>query len=158
MVAAILAVALFAAACGSSSSPSSAGTSQAASSAGSSSGTSTATQSGASAPAVADLGAAQKPTTSQFPAATGKSLKQLGTLARSSVELGAATGTFTPGTNRFAFALTTQAGKFVYAPTAIYVASSPSAPAKGPYLAPADPMGVQAQFRSKQNSGHSEKI
>jgi hypothetical protein len=102
---------------------------------------------------VADLAGAQHPSASQFPDATGKTLKQIGTLAKSSVELGGATGTFTPGTNRFAFALTTQAGKFVYAPTAIYVASNPGSPAKGPYLAPADPMGVQARFRSKQNSG-----
>ncbi len=150
MVPAVVAMALIGAACGSSSSGS---TSDAAGSSGTSSGTSTGTQSATSAPAVADLGPAQRPTASQFPSASGKSLKQLGTQAKSSVELGAATGTFTPGTDRFAFALTTQSGKFVYAPTAIYVASSPSAPAKGPYLAPADPMGVQAQFRSKQNSG-----
>jgi hypothetical protein len=110
-------------------------------------------QSASPAPAVAELPAAQHPSASQFPSAGGKSLKDLGTLAKSSVELGAATGTFTPGTNRYAFALTTGAGKFVYAPTAIYVASSPSAPAKGPFLAPADPMSVLPQYRSKQNSG-----
>ena len=105
------------------------------------------------APAIAALGPAQHPRASQFPPAHGKSLRQLGALARSSVQLGAATGTFTPGTQRFAFALTTNAGAFVYAPTAIYVASSPGAPAKGPFLAPADPMSVRPQYRSKQNTG-----
>ncbi len=110
-------------------------------------------QAGSPAPAVADLSAAVHPRASRFPAANGKSLKDLGTLAKSSVELGAATGTFTPGTQRYAFALTTSAGKFVYAPTAIYLASSPGAPAKGPYLAPADPMTVLPQYRSKENSG-----
>jgi hypothetical protein len=110
-------------------------------------------QSASPAPAVAQLPAAQHPSAAQFPSAAGKSLKDLGTLAKSSVELGAATGTFTPGTDRYAFALTTGSGKFVYAPTVLYVASSPSAPAKGPFLAPADPMSVLSQYRSKQNSG-----
>ena len=104
-------------------------------------------------PAVAQLGPAQHPRPSQFPSAAGKSLKDLGTLARSSVELGAATGTFTPGVQRYAFALTTSAGAFVYAPTALYIATSPGAPAKGPFLAPADPMSVLPQYRSKQNAG-----
>ena len=104
-------------------------------------------------PAVNQLGPAQHPRASQFPSAAGRSLKDLGTLARSSVELGAATGTFTPGTQRFAFALTANSGAFVYAPTAIYLASNPGAPAKGPFLAPADPMSVQPQYRSKQNAG-----
>lgn len=141
-----------AAGCGSASSSSSTTAAQpAATSAAATS--SSAQSSSAPAPAVADLSAAVHPRPSDFPSASGKSLKDLGTLAKSSVQLGAATGTFTPGTNRYAFALTTNAGKFVYAPTAIYVASNPGSPAKGPYLAPADPMTVQPQFRSKENSG-----
>jgi hypothetical protein len=144
-----LAVAVAVAACGSSSSSRTASQPTATSAAT----TTSTTQSSAPAPAVADLSAAQHPRSSQFPAVHGKSLKDLGALAKSSVELGAATGTFTPGTQRFAFALTTSAGNFVYAPTAIYIASSPGAPAKGPFLAPADPMTVQPQYRSKQNAG-----
>jgi hypothetical protein len=147
-VAALIAAATLAG-CGSSSSSKTASQSPATSAAT----TSSSAQSSAPAPAVADLSAAQHPRPSQFPAVRGKSLKDLGALAKSSVDLGAATGTFTPGTQRFAFALTTNAGKFVYAPTAIYLASSPGAPAKGPFLAPADPMTVQPQYRSKQNAG-----
>ena len=71
----------------------------------------------------------------------------------STAQLGAATGTFTPGTGRFAFALNTTSGAFVYAPTALYLARSPNSPAQGPFLAPADPMTVAPQYRSKQNSG-----
>ena len=67
-----------------------------------------------------------------FPSATGKSLKDLGTLAKSSVQLGAATGTFTPGTNRFAFALTTNAGAFVYAPTRHLRRHQPGLARQGP--------------------------
>jgi hypothetical protein len=58
-----------------------------------------------------------------------------------------------PGAGRFAFALNTNSGAFIYAPTAIYVAPNPSSRAVGPILAPADPMGVAPQYRSKQNTG-----
>jgi hypothetical protein len=145
---AAFAAAVIVAGCGSSS-PSTTASPPAATSAA----TTSSAQSSGPAPAVADLSAALHPRASQFPAVNGKSLKDLGTLAKSSVQLGAATGTFTPGTQRYAFALTTNAGKFVYAPTAVYIASSPGAPAKGPFPAPADPMTVAPQYRSKQNAG-----
>jgi len=90
---------------------------------------------------------------SQFPAAHGRTLAQLGALVKSSGNLGAATGTFTPGTRRFAFALTSRSGGFIYAPTALYIAASPTSRAVGPILAAADPMGVAPQYRSKQNTG-----
>ncbi len=147
----VLALAL--AACGSSSSSSStAGTT-------SSAATSTAaTQTTSSAapvlpPAVDELTAAEDPHSSQFPSADGKSLQQLASHAHSSSQFGAATGTFTPGIRRLAFGITTSSGAFVYAPTAIYIAPTPSAPAQGPFLAPADPMSVAPQYRSRQNSG-----
>jgi hypothetical protein len=151
LIAVLAIVALSAALAGCGSSGSSKTASQPASTG--SAATSASSASAAPAPAVSDLPAAVHPRASEFPAANGKSLKDLGTLAKSSVSLGAATGTFTPGTQRFAFALTTNAGKFVYAPTAVYIAATPGAPAKGPFLAPADPMTVQAQYRSQQNSG-----
>jgi hypothetical protein len=88
-----------------------------------------------------------------FPAAHGRTLRRLSKLAGASVSLGAATGTFTPGTRRFAFALSDKAGSFLYAPTVLYIARTPDSPAQGPYLAPADPMGVPAADRSKQNTG-----
>jgi hypothetical protein len=157
LAAALVALALIVAGCGSSSSSSSsspAGAPSSASQTSSASQISTASAStSAAAPAAAELGPAEQPTISQFPAAHGRTLQQLGKLATASVSLGAATGTFTPGTQRFAFALTTGSGKFVYAPTALYIAKAPGAPAQGPYLAPADPMGVQPQYRSKQNAG-----
>jgi hypothetical protein len=104
-------------------------------------------------PAVAELPAAEHPQTSQFPGAHAHSLRQLAKLARSSAQLGAATGTFTPGTRRLAFGLTASSGAFIYAPTAIYIATTPDTPAQGPFLAPADPMSVSPRYRSQQNSG-----
>jgi len=102
--------------------------------------------------AVSDLAAAQHPVSSEFPSASGKTLKQLAALGGSTASLSAADGTFTPGLNRFAFGLTDPWQRFIYAPTAVYIAASPTAPVRGPFLAPADPMGVQPQYRSQQNS------
>jgi hypothetical protein len=104
-------------------------------------------------PAVDELSAAERPQADQFPAARGRSLRQLATMVKSSGQLGAATGTFTPGTRRLAFGLNASSGQFIYAPTAVYISRTPGAPAKGPFLAPADPMTVAPQYRSKQNSG-----
>jgi hypothetical protein len=104
-------------------------------------------------PAVAELPAAERPRRSQFPAAHGRTLQQLAALAKASAQLGAATGTFTPGTRRLAFGLTASSGAFIYAPTAIYISTAPNKPAVGPFLAPADPMSVSPQYRSQQNAG-----
>lgn len=105
------------------------------------------------APVPGGLAAAEHPRIGQFPGTHGRSLRQLGRLAGSAVSLGAATGSFTPGHRRFAFALTQSSGGFLYYPTAIYIAANPSAPARGPFLAPADPMGVAPQYRSRENAG-----
>jgi hypothetical protein len=160
LAAALIALVLALAGCGSSSTSSSsagstpAGTTSTATSstAGGTQSTAT-TASGALPPAVDELVAAEHPSASQFPPVAGQTLQQLARKATSAVQLGAATGVFVPGVRRVAFALNASSGAFVYAPTAIYIAASPTAVARGPYLAPADPMGVQAQYRSKQNSG-----
>ncbi len=102
---------------------------------------------------MAELGAAQRPRASMFPAARGRSLRALAALVGASAQFGAATGTFTPGTRRLAFGLNASSGAFIYAPTAVYVAKSAGAPAQGPFLAPADPMTVPAADRSAQNAG-----
>ncbi len=144
---ALLAAVLALAGCGSSGSTHSHGTSSSTSTTGR---TSTTT---APKPAVDELAAAEDPRAGQFPSAHGRSLQQLAKAVKGSAQLGAATGTFTPGTRRFAFALTSSSGAFIYAPTALYIARRPNSPAIGPILAPDDPMGVSPEYRSKQNSG-----
>jgi hypothetical protein len=104
-------------------------------------------------PAVDEIPQAENPKRSQFPATRGRTLQQLAATVSGSAQLGAATGTFTPGIRRFAFALNATSGAFVYAPTAIYIGRTPTSRAQGPFLAPADPMIVAPQYRSKQNSG-----
>ena len=151
MAAAFIVAGLAAAGCGSSSNPSSGSTGAA--------GGATGTTAAASTQRTAfraphDLAAAEHPVLADFPAADGRSLTQLGALAPTRVSLGPTTGTFTPGTRRYAFALTTTStGGWVYAPTAVYIATSLHSPAQGPYPAPADPMTVAPQYRSQQNSG-----
>src|SRR5581483_11510730 len=140
-----LSAAIVIAGCGSSSSSSSTSSDKTASQ------TQTQTQTSAALPpAVDELAAAQAPKASQFPSAKGRSLQELASQVKSSAQLGAATGSFTPGTRRFAFALNAKSGAFIYAPTAIYIARTPSSPAKGPFLAPADPMTFPLADRSKQ--------
>lgn len=104
-------------------------------------------------PAVDELAAAEHPRASQFPSAAGQTLKKLGARIKSTARLGAGTDTYTVGHPRFAFALTDKANRFIYAPTAIYLARSLTAPAQGPFLTPADPTTVAPQYRSVQNSG-----
>lgn len=150
--------ALTLAGCGSSSSSSSAahpasGTASGSATATSQTATSSSSTSAALPPAVAELPAAEHPRSAQFPPARGRSLTQLGALIKSSAQFGAATGTFTPGTRRLAFGLNASSGAFIYAPTAVYIAKTPRSPAQGPFLAPADPMAVAPQYRSRQNAG-----
>jgi uncharacterized protein YceK len=152
-LAAIVLAVLVLAGCGSSSSKSS---SQPATHSATSSATTTSatpTTAAGPPPAVADLTAAEHPRASQFPPADGKTLQQVAATVHSSAQLGAATGTFVPGKGRFAFALNTSSGGFIYAPTAVYIARSPTSPAQGPFPAPADPMTVAPQYRSQQNAG-----
>jgi hypothetical protein len=104
-------------------------------------------------PAVAELGAAERPALHEFPAAHGHTLISLARLVKATATLGPANGVFTPGAQRFAFALTDKANRYIYAPTAIYLAATPSSPAQGPFLAPDDPMGVAHQYRSEENAG-----
>jgi hypothetical protein len=92
----------------------------------------TTTSNSAPAPAVADLPAAEHPSAAEFPSVRGRTLQQLGSLVRSSAQFGAATGTFTPGHRRLAFGVSTSSGAYLYAPTAVYISTSPRSRALGP--------------------------
>ncbi len=149
--AATIAAVLTLAACGSSGSSSRSGTADTSSAASTSSAMTSTTS---AAPAASMPAAALEPRLSQFPQVKGRTLTQLAHVVAGSVQFGAATGTFTPGLRRLGFALNTSSGDFLYAPTAVYLASGPSShDVEGPFLAPADPMTVAPQYRSKQNSG-----
>jgi hypothetical protein len=111
----------------------------------------TTTVSHAPAHAISDLSAAEHPRASEFPPARGRTLVQLAKLVNATATLGAANDVFRPGVQRLGFALLDREQRNLYAPTAVYLAASPTSPARGPYLAPDDPMAVERRYSSAQD-------
>jgi hypothetical protein len=105
------------------------------------------------APAVNQLAAAMTPKLADFPAAAGRSLKQLALQVKATAQLGPGTAIYTVPRTRFAFALTNKENRFIYAPTAVYLSRGINGPAQGPFLAPADTLSVPPQYRSNENEG-----
>ena len=102
-----------------------------------------------SSPAIA---AAARPRLAEFPQPRGRTLRELADTLRPGPEAGLATSVYTPGRNRLAFGLIDGANRFVYGRTAVYVARRPNAPARGPFLAPADSLEVRPAFRSQTSN------
>jgi hypothetical protein len=110
------------------------------------------------APTAAQLAQAEHPGTHAFPAAHGKSLTALTRGVARHAQLGLSTGTFLPGTNRFGFALVSTQRSLLYGPTVLYVARTPTSPARGPFPAPIDPMIVPPRYRSKNAAAGPDSI
>ena len=71
-------------------------------------------------------------------------------------EVGLAGQTFTVGPNRLAFGVIDAQGKFVYGKSAVYIAPSPDARARGPYPAPADVLVTDPPYRSRQAASETD--
>jgi len=99
-----------------------------------------------------EVASAQHPDVSEFPSAQGRTLRQLADTTRPGPEAGLATSLYTPGQNRIAFGLIDADNAFVYGRTAVYLARRPNAPARGPFLAPADSLEVRTAFRSQTSN------
>jgi hypothetical protein len=94
---------------------------------------------------------ASTPTVADFPPAKGATLQELADKMAAGPQLVLASSIFvSPGENRMAFGMIADDGTPVYGPTAIYVAPTPSDPAEGPFVAPADVLLTEARYRSKQ--------
>jgi len=91
---------------------------------------------------------AQDVESGDFPSPRGKSLEQLAAKLPP-VNVGLATSVFTPGKNRLGFGVIDQKQSFVYGKTAVYLARTPKGEVLGPFPAPADPLVVDAPFRSQ---------
>lgn len=100
--------------------------------------------------------AAADPSPDQFPSADGKTLQELASEARPGTNLAPGTGTYEPGENRVAFGLLNDQNEILYAPTAIYVARTPSSPAEGPYIAPTDSLVTEPAFRSQNAASEAD--
>ena len=95
--------------------------------------------------------AARDPQVADFPAPGGKSLQALADSIGGGPSMGLAGSVFVAGrTNRIAFGVIDQQAGFLYGKTALYIARTPNAPAKGPYVAPADVLITDAPYRSQQ--------
>lgn len=104
------------------------------------------------APASAEVVPALRPDRAAFPAPRGRTLRQLAATVAAGPQLALATSVHEPGRARVAFGLIAPDNRFLYAPTAIYVARGPDAPARGPFLAPADSLEVRPAFRSRTSN------
>ncbi len=93
---------------------------------------------------------ASLPGKDEFPAPAGKTLEQLANTLQAGPSLAMASSVFTVGPNRMAFGVIAKDGTPVYGQTAVYVAPTPSDPARGPFVAPADVLLTQPRYRSKQ--------
>jgi hypothetical protein len=96
--------------------------------------------------------AALTSTAAEFPAVKGRTLQEVADgLDGSGPEAAPASSVFTVGRNRLAFGeVDGKTNAFVYGRTAVYVARSPDARAKGPFPAPADLLLTKPAYRSRQ--------
>lgn len=99
---------------------------------------------------------AAEPTADLFPQPDGKTLRQLTANVRPGPNFVPGTGTYVPGENRVAFGLLSRSNEVLYAPTAVYVARTPSSPAQGPFLAPADSLVTDAPYKSQTAAGEDD--
>ena len=104
------------------------------------------------------LAAAQKVTAADFAPADGKSLNELAAGARDDAQALVASSVFEPGRNRLAFGVLDHGQRFVYGKTAVYIAPTLDAPAKGPYPAPADALVTDPPYRSRQAAAEDSPL
>ena len=99
---------------------------------------------------------AAAPAKGDFPAVGGRSLQQVADSMQAGPEVGLAGQTFTVGPNRLAFGVIDAQGAFIYGKTAVYIAPTPDAKARGPFPAPADVLVTDPAFRSRQAASESD--
>lgn len=105
-----------------------------------------------------ELRSATRVNPAQFPSAKGKTLQQVSdSLTGTGTTLGLASSIFTPGINRLAFGVIDGENRYVYAPTVVYTAATPTEQARGPYPAPADLLVTDAPHRS-QNAANPKDL
>ncbi len=108
----------------------------------------------------AELAKATAVTPGAFPATEGRTLQALSnTITSTGPELAFASSVLTTGTHqRLAFGLIDQGKRFLYAPTALYLApSGGKGKALGPFVAPADLLITDKPFRS-QAAAHEDSL
>ena len=100
--------------------------------------------------------AAASPAPADFPSVDGRSLQQVADSMTGGPQVGLAGQTYRTGRNRLAFGVIDPEGAFVYGKTAVYIAPTPDAKARGPFPAPADVLVTDPPFRSRQAATESD--
>lgn len=114
-------------------------------------------QAASSAELRAELKGATESQVGDFPAVDGRTLQQVADgLDLSGPQVGLAGSVYTVGENRLAFGVLDPQSGFVYGKTAVYVADSPRAAARGPFPAPADLLITDPAFRSQTAAGEDD--
>ncbi len=92
-----------------------------------------------------------EPSAGDFPRVKGRTLQKMSTDEDllTGPQVGLATSDFTPGLNRLAFGVIDSEGKFVYGPTAVYLAQKLNQVPEGPLLAPADSLVTDGRYQSQ---------
>ncbi len=93
-----------------------------------------------------------------FPFPNRRSLRALAQTLKPGPQVGLAGSVLLPGVNRVAFGLIGQDQKFVYGPSALYLARSPSGRARGPFLAPADSFVPDRAYLSRTAAADTADI
>lgn len=101
---------------------------------------------------------AAKVSAADFPATGGRTLQEIADTVLAGPQVGLATSVFTPGENRLAFGLIDKGNALVYGPTALYVARTPQARARGPFPAPAGSLLVEPPFRSRTAAEEDDAV
>ena len=104
------------------------------------------------------LDEAASPTKQDFPAPAGRSLQALANSIQAGGQIGLASSVFEVGKNRLAFGLIDNENKLIYGKTAVYVAPTPKDQAQGPFLAPADSLVTEGEFRSQTAAAETDTI
>jgi len=104
------------------------------------------------------LAAAASPARADFPATRGRTLQAVANTAQAGNKVGFATSVLVPGTQRLAFGVLDRRNAFVYGKTAVYIARTPDAPARGPYVAPGDALVTKPAFRSQTAASETSPI
>ena len=114
-------------------------------------------QAASSAELRAELKGATESRVGDFPAVGGRTLQQVADgLDLTGPQVGLAGSVYTVGENRLAFGVLDPKSGFVYGKTAVYVADSPGAAARGPFPAPADLLITDPAFRSQTAAGEDD--
>ena len=104
------------------------------------------------------LDEAASPQKQDFPAPAGRSLQALANSIQAGGQIGLASSVFEVGENRLAFGLIDDENKLIYGKTAVYVAPTPKDQAQGPFLAPADSLVTEGEFRSQNAAAETDTI